>query len=205
VYGLTDFESNINALLTPKRRIKLEKQDPLSTATRLIRKNPTARVILIIIVLFAATYGSVEILRIGLRTESPLMVVSSESMVPTLNVGDIILVRGIDAHEVTVGTIIIFRSPNNFDMPIVHRVIQIDNEGNAIFFRTKGDHNPGPDGWRVPAENLMGMYVAKIPYVGLLSLQLRGPLGITLIVLLVALIIAIEYNESKGAAKRTSK
>ena len=183
----------------------MEKQDPLSTATRLIRKNPTARVILIIIVLFAATYGSVEILRIGLRTESPLMVVSSESMVPTLNVGDIILVRGIDAHEVTVGTIIIFRSPNNFDMPIVHRVIQIDNEGNAIFFRTKGDHNPGPDGWRVPAENLMGMYVAKIPYVGLLSLQLRGPLGITLIVLLVALIIAIEYNESKGAAKRTSK
>lgn len=205
MYGLTDFESNINALLTPKRRIKLEKQDPLSKATRLIRKNPTARVILIIIVLFAATYGSVEILRIGLRTESPLMVVSSESMVPTLNVGDIILVRGIDAHEVTVGTIIIFRSPNNFDMPIVHRVIQIDNEGNAIFFRTKGDHNPGPDGWRVPAENLMGMYVAKIPYVGLLSLQLRGPLGITLIVLLVALIIAIEYNESKGAAKRTSK
>jgi signal peptidase len=176
-----------------------------SKAIRFFRKNPTARVMLIIAVLFVATYGSVDVLRIGLRTESPLMVVSSESMVPTLNVGDIILVRGIDAHQVTVGTIIIFHSPNNFDMPIVHRVIQVDNEGSAIFFRTKGDHNPGPDGWRVPAENLMGVYVGRIPYVGLLSLQLRGPLGITLIVLLVALIIAIEYNESKGAAKRTSK
>lgn len=183
----------------------MQTPNSVSKAIGFFRKNPTARVILIIAVLFVATYGSVDVLRIGLRTESPLMVVSSESMVPTLNVGDIILVRGIDAHQVTVGTIIIFHSPNNFDTPIVHRVIQVDDEGNAIFFRTKGDHNPGPDGWRVPAENLMGVYVAKIPYVGLLSLQLRGPLGITLIVLLVALIIVIEYNESKGAAKRTSK
>jgi len=176
-----------------------------SKAIRFFRKNPTARVILIIAVLFVATYGSVDVLRIGLRTESPLMVVSSESMVPTLNVGDIILVRGIDPDQITVGTIIIFHSPNNYEMPIVHRVIEVNKEGNSIFFRTKGDHNPGPDGWRVPAENLMGVYVGRIPYVGLLSLQLRGPLGITLIVLLVALIIAIEYNESKGAAKRTSK
>ena len=126
-------------------------------------------------------------------------------MVPTLNVGDIILVSGIDPHQVTVGTIVIFHSPNNYDLPIVHRVIEIINEGGSIFFRTKGDHNPGPDGWRVPSQNLMGVYVAKLPYVGILSLQLRGPLGITLIVLLVALIIVIEYNESKGAAKRASK
>lgn len=191
--------------MTPEQRNKLQKQNPVSKAIRLVRQNPTVRVGLIIALLFVATYGSVEVLRLGLRTESPLMVVSSESMVPTLNVGDIILVSGIDPHQVTVGTIIIFHSPNNYDMPIVHRVIEIINEGNSIFFRTKGDHNPGPDGWRVPAPNLMGVYVAKLPYVGILSLQLRGPLGITLIVLLVALIIVIEYNESKGAAKRASK
>jgi hypothetical protein len=39
--------------------------------------------------------------------------------------------------------------------------------------------------------------VAKIPYVGLLSLELRGPLGWVLIALLVLLIIAMEYDESK--------
>lgn len=200
-----DLENDINSSMASKRRTKMEKQNPVSKTIRFIRKNPTARVILIIVLLFAATYGSVEVLRIALRAESPLMVVSSESMVPTLNVGDIILVRGIDPHQVTVGTIIIFHSPNNYDMPIVHRVVQVENEGNTVFFRTKGDHNGGPDGWRVPAENLMGVYVGKLPYVGLLSLQLRGPLGVTLIVLLVALIIAIEYNESKGAAKRASK
>src|SRR3972149_6034918 len=108
-----------------------------SKAIRFFRKNPTARVILIIAVLFVATYGSVDVLRIGLRTESPLMVVSSESMVPTLNVGDIILVRGIDSRDVVVGMIIIFHSPSNYEIPIVHRVVGIDNQGNSIFFETK--------------------------------------------------------------------
>jgi len=183
----------------------LEKQSTITKARQFIKANPTIRIGLIIILLFAVTYGSVDVLKVALSTESPLMVVSSESMVPTLNVGDIILVRGIDPHQVTVGTIIIFHSPNNYEMAIVHRVIQVNNESSDVSFQTKGDHNPGPDGWKVPAANLMGVYVGKIPYVGLLSLQLRGPVGVTVIILLVALIIVIEYRESKGSGKRDSK
>jgi signal peptidase len=179
----------------------LADQNMTSGTVRLFRKNPTARVILLIILLFAATYGSVEVLRLALHTESPLMVVSSGSMIPTLNVGDIIIVRGIDPQAVTVGMIIIFHSPYEYDMPIVHRVVAVDNQGSTVSFETKGDNNPGPDGWRVPAQNLMGVFVAKIPYVGLLSLELRGPLGITLIILLIALIITIEYRESKPSSE----
>jgi signal peptidase len=182
----------------------VESSSALSKGRGLLR-NPTARVIILIVLLFVATYGGVEVLRVILRTESPLMVVSSESMVPTLNVGDIILVRGVDPRTVTVGTIIIFHSPNEYDMPIVHRVFAVDVQGNYVFFETKGDNNPGPDGWRVSADDLMGVYVAKIPYVGLLSLQLRGPVGITLIVLLVAVIVAIEYSESKSSASKQKK
>jgi len=129
------------------------------------------------------------------------MVVSSGSMVPVLNVGDIIVVRGVDPQTVTVGTIIIFHSPYEYDMPIVHRVIAVFNDGGTLFFETKGDHNDVQDGWRVPAENLMGVYVMKVPYIGLISLELRGPLGITLIILLIALIILVEYSESKSPRK----
>ena len=165
---------------------------------------PVLRVAILILVLFAATYGSVGAMKIIFHTESPLMVVSSGSMIPVLNVGDIILVRGVDPASVTVGTIIIFHSPDDYTTPIVHRVIAIDHEGGLIFFETKGDNNPVPDSWRVPAANLMGEYVGKLPYVGLLSLELRGPLGVILIVLLVLLIVAVEYNESKGTrAKKT--
>jgi signal peptidase len=157
------------------------------------------RVLILIIILFAATYGGVEVMRLALHTDSPLMVVSSGSMVPVLNVGDIIIVRGVDPQAITVGTIIIFHSPYEYDMPIVHRVVAVVNDGGSLFFQTKGDHNEIQDGWKVPAENLIGVYVVKIPYIGLISLELRGPLGVTLIILLVALIIAVEYNESKSA------
>jgi signal peptidase len=157
------------------------------------------RVLILIIILFAATYGGVEVMRLALHTDSPLMVVSSGSMVPVLNVGDIIIVRGVDPQAISVGTIIIFHSPYEYDMPIVHRVVAVVNDGGSLFFQTKGDHNEIQDGWKVPAENLIGVYVVKIPYIGLISLELRGPLGVTLIILLVALIIAVEYNESKSA------
>jgi len=176
----------------------------LTNGVKRVWKNPTARVIILIAILFTATYGGVAVLRLALSTESPLMVVSSGSMIPYLNVGDIILVRGVDARIVTVGTVIIFHSPADYEMPIVHRVIRIDTDGAQIFFETKGDNNPVPDGWRVPSQNLMGVYVAKIPYVGLLSLELRGPLGVTVIILLVALIIAIEYKDSKPGHRKTS-
>jgi len=175
-----------------------------STASKAARalKNPTVRVLILIVILFAATYGGVEVMRLALHTDSPLMVVSSGSMVPVLNVGDIIIVRGVDPQTVTVGTIIIFHSPYEYDMPIVHRVIAVLNDGGSLFFETKGDHNGVQDGWRVPAENLMGVYVMKVPYIGLISLELRGPLGVTLIILLIALIILVEYSESKSPKKK---
>jgi signal peptidase len=130
------------------------------------------------------------------------MVVSSGSMIPTLNVGDIIIVRGVDPSTVTIGTIIIFHSPYDYSEPIVHRVIAIDNSGGQLFFHTKGDNNPVQDGWSVPSANLMGVYVAKVPYIGLLSLELRGPVGWILIALLILLIVAVEYKESKETTER---
>jgi signal peptidase len=182
----------------------------ISETVQVLRTNPVARVVVLIAILFGITLGSVGGLRVALHTDSPLMVVSSGSMIPTLNVGDIIIVRGVDPSTITLGTIIIFHSPYDYPTPIVHRVIAIDNQGGMLFFETKGDNNMVADGWKVPAANLIGVYIAKIPYVGLLSLELRGPLGWILIALLVMLIIAMEYEESKkeqsnktGSSKKT--
>ena len=174
----------------------------VSQGIHVLRTNPVARVAVIIVILFVITLGSVGVLRIALHTDSPLMVVSSGSMIPTLNVGDIIVVEGTNPSTVTVGTIIIFHSPYDYPTAIVHRVIAIDDQGGQEFFETKGDNNAVADGWRVPAANLIGIYVLKIPYIGLLSLELRGPLGWILIALLVMLIIAMEYDDSKKARKK---
>jgi len=95
-----------------------------------------------------------------LGTFTPVMVVPSWSMAPTLNVGDLILVVGVDPASVSVGDIIVFNVPSPHDRytpsPIVHRVIEVNVEGGEVYFRTKGDNNPSADAWRVPAENLIG-------------------------------------------------
>jgi len=113
---------------------------------------------------------------------TPLMVVPSWSMAPTLNVGDLIFVVGVDPRNVNVGDIIVFYVPAPYDRytpsPIVHRVIEVNVEGGEIYFRTKGDNNPSADAWRVPSGNLIGRFAGRIPYVGLPFLFLKTPPGI---------------------------
>lgn len=166
-----------------------------------MRRKQLFKVLLLIATVIAGTYGSVALLKLGLNSESPVMVVSSGSMIPTLNVGDIILVRGVDPNTIAAGTIVVFHSPRDYNMPIVHRVTSVIVDGEQLYFRTKGDNNPVADNWTplpgVPSSHLIGIYTGKIPLIGLVSLRLRGPLGTSLIVLLIVLIVAIEYNDSR--------
>jgi signal peptidase len=170
----------------------------LSRILTKLRKSPIARVAVLVALVFMITYGGMAIARIVMSTESPVMVVPSTSMVPTLNVGDIVIVKGVDANTITVGTIIIFRSPSG-SIDIIHRVIGITREGGELYFKTKGDHNPSPDPWvpGVPAEYVKGVLVGRIPYVGYVTLALAGTLGYIVIGLLIFLMIAFEYYDSK--------
>lgn len=113
-----------------------------------------------------------------LSTRSPLMVVVSESMVPTLNVGDIIIVQGMDGYEVN--DIVVYRT-YLYQKPIVHRIIGTKDNGNFI---TQGDHNTFPDpGTIAPREgitmeDIQGKVVYVVPKLGypkyLLSKLLSG-------------------------------
>ena len=137
-------------------------------------------------------------LKVAFRTEYlPFHPVSSESMIPTLNVGDLIVVRGVDPGSVTVGTVIVFHSPRNYDMLIVHRVVGISSQAGKLYFETKGDNNPTKDGWYpypgVPEGNLVGIVIGKIAYVGYVILALKEPLGMAVIVLLTAFVIVYEF------------
>jgi signal peptidase len=171
-----------------------------------MRRNPIVRVLILVALVFIVTYGGMAVAKIIMNTESPIMVVPSRSMVPTLNVGDIVFVRGVDPNTITVGTIIIFQSPGG-SIDIIHRVIGITRVGGTLYFQTKGDNNPGPDPWSpgVPEQNVKGVLVGKVPYVGYVTLTLQGPLGIILIAILIFLMIGFEYYDSrKKTEKKTS-
>jgi len=176
----------------------------LSHLLSAIQRNSVARVLILVGLVFVVTYGGMAVARIVMNTESPVMVVPSTSMVPTLNVGDIVIVKGVDPNTITVGTIIIFRSPGG-TIDIIHRVVGIVKEGDALYFQTKGDHNAAPDPWSpgVPEQNVKGVLAGKIPYLGYITLTLQGPLGIILIAMLIFLMIVFEYDSRKKASQAT--
>src|SRR5215510_3049941 len=131
-------------------------------------------------------------------TGNPFYIVSSGSMVPALNVNDILVVGDGNAfNDLRVGDIIVFHRPAGEDKIIVHRVseIQTDSRGERVIM-TKGDANPesipGTD-FPIRLKNYIGKVKFVIPSVGMIPKILSPPvnyilIGIVITVLLVTLI-----------------
>jgi len=147
---------------------------------------------IIIISVFAFWFG----LRAALATEFPLCGVASGSMIPTLQVGDLIIVQGVsDASNIEAapkyasnpGDIIVFYNPKSYKDPndlIVHRAINktCDEGEGKWYFDTQGDANPGPDNWDVPEDFVVGKVVFfRIPLVGFITFLMRTPAAILVV------------------------
>ncbi len=122
----------------------------------------------------------------------PWAVVSSYSMEPTLEVGDlVIMVPPPHTCNSLLGHVAIYYSPE-FNDYIVHRVIAIDNtQGCTYVF--KGDANPAPDPYAVPYDNVVGMVIFVIPQLGLLSLSYRSFTAALYVLGLIILVIIPAY------------
>ncbi len=150
-------------------------------------------------VLILAFFGGTYILRGALGTEYPMMVVVSQSMVPTLGVGDYIIVAKIpDTNQITAasppeGEIIVFLKPGTTDEYIVHRAIRRIDSNGVISYVTKGDNNFSADGTPVSASNVMGKVVGHIPIIGYFSLFIKTLRGFGLVIGFMALAFFIDY------------
>jgi len=100
-----------------------------------------------------------------LGTDTPLAVVSSWSMEPTLHVGDLIVVSGRETPRV--GDIVVYAKP--FGELIVHRLIEIREGVQGTLFITKGDANLNVDP-PVDPSRVKGKVVLVIPYLGAIRL-----------------------------------
>lgn len=100
-----------------------------------------------------------------LGTDTPLAVVTSWSMEPTLHVGDLIVVSG--REQPKVGDVIVYMKPNG--ELIVHRLIAIKEAAWGTVFITKGDANPYPDE-PIETGRVKGKVIFVIPYLGVVRL-----------------------------------
>lgn len=127
-------------------------------------------------------------------TGSPLRIIASESMTPSLQVGDVVILHSKAPETIVIGNatdlagdVIVF-NPEGIWSPsavaalkgqdVVHRVI--DGYYNATdgqyYFKTKGDANAVADPGYVPADHICGVVDHVIPYLGLPRVWLSNPM-----------------------------
>lgn len=131
------------------------------------------------------------------------VVVLSGSMEPTLPVGSVIFVQPAQATTVHVGDMLTFRPGSDAALPpgfktvqITHRVVEVIRKDGQLSFRTKGDANKAPDGYVIPARDVVGTVQWHIPYLGTAADRLRTREGFLLLVGIPgALIIAGELRK----------
>ena len=139
-------------------------------------------------------------LRVVFGTENPFYVVSSGSMIPELQVFDVLVVQGNDPFEsVKIGDVIVFDRPEGQDRVIVHRVAAILNE-DPYTIRTKGDANPasipGTD-FPITEEEYIGKVAYVIPQVGYVTRVLTPPINYIIIAIIIAVMIGKQLRKTK--------
>jgi len=135
-----------------------------------------------------------------------ICLVRSESMKPTINMGDMVItgpINGPLGGEVRPGSIVTYQLGEEL---VTHRVLSFD--GDTLV--TKGDAVEDPDARSVNLSDVRGVYLFKIPYIGYVSNFVGTKVGWFLVIIipataLVALIIKDIFKELRSDSKKVTQ
>ena len=87
----------------------------------------------------------------------------SGSMEPTLQIGDLVIIKVTDQEKIKEKDIITFMEDG---YNVTHRIVNIVQKDDKYYYQTKGDNNTANDKNLVSYEDIEGVYVFKIPKIG---------------------------------------
>jgi len=165
-------------------------------AKRSISKGVIKDIAIVVIAVIVIWIG----LTTAFGTQNPFYVVASGSMIPALQVYDIIVIQGHEPfQEVQVGDIIVFDRPSDHNRVIVHRVESILSE-DPLTVRTQGDANPsfirGTD-YPITEEEYIGKVAYIIPQVGYITQILKPPMNYIIIAIVIGIMIIKQFTGKK--------
>lgn len=135
-------------------------------------------------------------------------VVMSGSMLPTIQVKDIVVTKKVPEEKLEVGDIITFISPDTRfgGISVTHRIIEkyYDESIGSYSYRTQGDNNNVADSVLVPNKNILGKVILKVPKLGYLQDILSSKGGLIIVVLIPCLVI-LSYDIMKLLKKAGQK
>ena len=164
-------------------------------------------------VIIGAVFLFFFLLQVGLNTQTPITVVSGRSMEDTYYEGDLLIIQGKPYNSIVPGdhytknsSVVVYKSSYSGDL-IVHRVtdVRFNHSGNEKYeFQTWGDNNPTPDlGWQ-SQDNVMGVVIFRIPFLGWVSLIFtKYPIiGYSIIGVIVVILIFTSFDSEKEKEKK---
>ena len=92
-----------------------------------------------------------------------IIAIATNSMVPTFERGDAIIFEKVDVHDIMVGQVLVFQSDRKI---ITHRVEEIVNSDNKVYFYTKGDANNARDSGIIEGDNVLGVGKTIVKFIG---------------------------------------
>ena len=129
-------------------------------------------------------------------------VISSGSMEPTLNIGDIVIIKETKQEQISKGNIITFRKDG---YNITHRINDIIEKDGEKYYQTKGDKNTTTDADLVKYEEIEGVYVFKIDKIGSIITYAQNTTTIIIIVCVIYLIYRISAEKDDRKIARHEK
>ena len=97
------------------------------------------------------------------------------SMRPGMPPGTLVVVRPVEAEQISTGIVVTYQLRSGDPTVVTHRVVSqgIDGLGQQVF-RTQGDANSVPDEWWVQPVQIVGERWYSVPYLGYVSNVLTG-------------------------------
>ncbi len=173
--------------------------------SKLSLKSGIAKDIIIVVIGIAIIWIG---LRVAFGTENPFYVVSSGSMIPNLQIFDVIVVQGhVTFDQLKIGDIIVFNEPNGQGKVIVHRVAEIINQDPRVI-RTKGDANPGSIpgvDFPITKGDYIGKVVYVVPQIGYVTRILTPPINYIIIAVIVGIMLVKQFGKPKSGDTLSDK
>ena len=120
------------------------------------------------------------------------LAVQSDSMAPTFNKGDLIVIQKCDTSKLEAGDIVTFHTIIDNEYALnTHRIAAIDEVNGMRSFTTKGDNNDVADTHIISDGDIVGKYLFALPQMGKVMDFLSSSMGFLIVIVLPMLLFFI--------------
>lgn len=129
-------------------------------------------------------------------------IIKTNSMEPTIKVGDVVISRKEKPENIKSGDIITFIQN---DEVITHRITKVEQEDNILRYITKGDNNNIEDTYKITYNDIQGKNIITIPYLGKFIQILDNKIILLIVILIILIYFLFKIQNKEKIENRREK